>query len=126
MTRCTKFPKSKTRANFHFAKVIQTKKKLNAYLDCFILEACTTTPNSQQKSSGMPCGNYGVLPDAQDRYASRVKPYIIFFEKFGNLFDDSLPKNKAKVTNLKSVTISAINDVLESCGVSVLGDNPEN
>ena len=74
----------------------------------------------------MPCGNYGVLPDAQDRYASRVKPYIIFFEKFGNLFDDSLPKNKTKVTNLKSVTISAINDVLESCGVSVLGDNPEN
>ena len=32
--------------------MIQTKKKSNAYLDCFILEACTTIPNSQQKSSG--------------------------------------------------------------------------
>ena len=35
-------------------------------------------------------------------------------------------KNRAKVTNSKSVTISAINDVLESCGVSVLRDDPEN
>ena len=35
-------------------------------------------------------------------------------------------KNRAKVTNLKSVTISAINDVLVSCGVSVLRDDPEN
>ena len=35
-------------------------------------------------------------------------------------------KNRAKVTNLKSVTISAINDVLESCSVSALRDDPEN
>ena len=35
-------------------------------------------------------------------------------------------KNRAKVTNLKSVTISTINDVLESCCVSVLRDDPEN
>ena len=34
-------------------------------------------------------------------------------------------KNRAKVTNLKSVTISDINDVLDSCGVSVLRDDPE-
>ena len=25
----------------------------NVYLDCFILDACTTVPNNQQKSSGM-------------------------------------------------------------------------
>ena len=35
-------------------------------------------------------------------------------------------KNRANVTNLKLVTISAVNDVLESCGVSVLQDDPEN
>ena len=35
-------------------------------------------------------------------------------------------KNRAKVTNLKSVTISAINNALESFGVSVLRDDPEN
>ena len=35
-------------------------------------------------------------------------------------------KNRAKVANLKSLTTSAINDVLESCGVSVLRDDPEN
>ena len=35
-------------------------------------------------------------------------------------------KNRANVTNLISVTISGINDVLESCGVSVLQDDPEN
>ena len=33
---------------------------------------------------------------------------------------------RAKVTNMKSVTISAINNVLESCGVSVLRDDPKN
>ena len=33
--------------------------------------------------------------------------------------------NRAKVTNMKSVTISAINDVLESCGVSVLRADPK-
>ena len=32
-------------------------------------------------------------------------------------------KNRTKVTNLKSVAISAINDALESCGVSVLRDD---
>ena len=35
-------------------------------------------------------------------------------------------KNRAKVTNLKSVTISAINEALKSCDVSVLRDNPDN
>ena len=35
-------------------------------------------------------------------------------------------KNRAKVTGLKSVTVSAINDVLVSCGVSVSWDDPEN
>ena len=35
-------------------------------------------------------------------------------------------KNRAKVTNLKFVTVSAINDVLESCSVSVLRDDLEN
>ena len=34
-------------------------------------------------------------------------------------------KNKAKVIHLKSVTISAINDVLESCVLSVLPDEPK-
>ena len=34
--------------------------------------------------------------------------------------------NRVNVTNLKSVTISAINVVLKSCGVSVLRDDPEN
>ena len=29
------------------------EEKLNVYLDCFTLEACTTIPSSQQKSSGM-------------------------------------------------------------------------
>ena len=47
--------------NFFFATVIQTNKKLNAYLDCFILEACITAPNSQQKSSGM-------IPFLQGKY----------------------------------------------------------
>ena len=35
-------------------------------------------------------------------------------------------KNRTKVTNLKFVTVSAINDVLESCSVSVVRDDPEN
>ena len=35
-------------------------------------------------------------------------------------------KNRARVISLKSVTISAINDVLESCAVSVSQDDPEN
>ena len=35
-------------------------------------------------------------------------------------------KTRTKVTNLKSVAISPINDVLESCSVSVLRDDPEN
>ena len=35
-------------------------------------------------------------------------------------------KNKAKVSNLKSVTISAIKNALESFGVSELRDDPEN
>ena len=47
MTRCTK--------SQNFATVIQTKKKLNAYLECFILEACNIIPKSQQKSSGITC-----------------------------------------------------------------------
>ena len=42
---------SNLKTNFYFAAVIQTKKKLNVYLDYFILELCTTIPNSQQKSS---------------------------------------------------------------------------
>ena len=45
MNRCTK--------SQNFATVIQTKKKLNAYLECFILEACNIIPKSQQKSSGI-------------------------------------------------------------------------
>ena len=45
MTRCTK--------SQNFATVIQTKKKLNAHLECFILEACNIIPKSQQKSSCM-------------------------------------------------------------------------
>ena len=35
-------------------------------------------------------------------------------------------KNRANVTSLESVTISVINNVLESCSVSVLQDDPEN
>ena len=35
-------------------------------------------------------------------------------------------KNRAKVTNLKSVTISAINEALKSCDVTVLRDDPDN
>ena len=35
-------------------------------------------------------------------------------------------KTKAKVTNLKWVTISTINNVLKSCGISVLQNDPEN
>ena len=48
------------------------------------------------------------------------------FEKFGNLFDNSLHKNEGKVTDLKSVTISAIKNLLESRGVNVPGDDPGN
>ena len=36
-----------------FLYLIQTKKKLNVYLDCFILESCNTISNSQQKGSSM-------------------------------------------------------------------------
>ena len=35
-------------------------------------------------------------------------------------------KNRAKVTNLKSVTISTINEALKSSDVSVLRDDPDN
>ena len=49
-----------------------------------------------------------------------------FFKKSGNLFDDSLHKEQGKVTNLKSMTISAINEALKSCDVSVLRDDPDN
>ena len=38
---------------FLFRYMMQMKKKLNVYLDSFISEACTTIPNSQQKSSCM-------------------------------------------------------------------------
>ena len=35
-------------------------------------------------------------------------------------------KNRVKTTNLKLVTISSINDVLGSCSVNLLEDDPEN
>ena len=49
-----------------------------------------------------------------------------FLKNLATYLTISYINNRAKVTNLKSVTISAINDVLESCGVSVLRDDPEN
>ena len=45
-----------------------------------------------------------------------------FLKNLATYLTISYIKNRAKVTNLKSVTISAINNVLESCDVSVLRD----
>ena len=49
-----------------------------------------------------------------------------FLKNFANYMTISYIKNRARVISLKSVTISAINDVLESCAVSVSQDDPEN
>ena len=50
----------------------------------------------------------------------------IFLKNLATYLTIPYKKNRTKVTNLKSLTISAISDVLESCVVSVLRDNPEN
>ena len=52
--------------------------------------------------------------------------YINFLKNLGDYLTISYIKDRAKVTNLKLVTISAINDVLEFCGVSILRDDSEN
>ena len=49
-----------------------------------------------------------------------------FFKNLATYLAIPYMKNRARVTNLKSVTISAINDVLEYCGISVSQDDPEN
>ena len=61
--RSTNFKLRKTDEHFSFLyKQINTINNsymglnvfiTNVYLDCFILDACTTVPNNQQKSSGM-------------------------------------------------------------------------
>ena len=51
---------------------------------------------------------------------------INFLKNLPTYLTTSYIKNRSKVTNLKSVTISAINNVLESCDVIVSRDDPEN
>ena len=52
MNRRAKFAKDKEE-EFLFRYCDTNREEVNVYLDCFILEACITIPNSQQKSSGM-------------------------------------------------------------------------